>query len=83
MSNKVLLIKEPVWKSVIKDTYTFGCLFAMFYLNHKFCGGSTIINIAILLMIIPVACSSLRRNSYTIAEAKEELARLEKEEVIV
>ena len=79
---KYAIIKEPIWKSVFKDVATFGCMFAMFYLNHRFCGGSKIVNISVALFIFFYLYGMMFRHYKTIPEAKEELARLEEKETV-
>lgn len=44
----VILLREGFWNSLICDTYTFGCLAALFWFNHSFIGGSHFVNAIIL-----------------------------------
>jgi hypothetical protein len=65
---KFVYIRESVLESIFKDTYTFGCMFALWYLNHRFCGGSWIINLTVAIMVL-FCVHSLYRKKYTSKEA--------------
>jgi len=77
---KIYYRKEAFIQSVINDAFTFGIMFALFYLNHMFCGGKGIINIIIGFFILCEAVAVAKRQYKTIPEMKEELARLESAE---
>ena len=44
-SLKVLVINEGIIRSFIKDTYTFGCLLASFWLNQQYLGHSIVMQL--------------------------------------
>jgi hypothetical protein len=76
---KVLYIKESLFSSIVKDTYTFSCLGGLWYLNHTFCGGSVIIDLFVGLFVI-IGAIGLGKKRYYPREALDvlrEIASLE------
>jgi hypothetical protein len=67
---KVIIIHESVLQSIISDFITFGMLFSMFYLNHRFCGGSGVIDWIISVFIF-VGCIGKVKKKYTVKTAVE------------
>lgn len=67
---KVIQIHESVLQSIISDFITFGMLFSMFYLNHRFCGGSGIIDWIIAIFIF-IGCVGKTSKKYTVKTAVE------------
>ena len=76
----ILLIKESAFSSWFKDTYTFGCFFAMVYLNHRLCSGSWIIDLAITIFIIGMSLNRGKQYLYTVNEALEEIQKLARQD---
>ena len=54
---KVVLVNESNAKSIISDSYTFGMLLLIFWLNYKFLGDSVIIKILISILFVGVVYS--------------------------
>ena len=69
-TEKTIILREAVWESIVKDTVTFGLMFIMFYLNHKFTDGSWFIDFTITLFFILmlVAKTSKGRKEMTLEE---------------
>ena len=76
--DKIILLREGVLQSWLKDGFTFGMLSALPWFNHQYCGGSGWINMTIALMWIIVilgrASETRRKSEMTPAEAKAWLA---------
>ena len=77
---KVSYVKESIFLSIIKDIFTFGLLFFLYWLNYSFLGNSRIIIVVISFYILIGALGVAQKKYRSIAEMKVELARLEKEE---
>ena len=41
---EIIILEEKTISSIVKDVFTFLCLFGMFYLNHKYTDGAGIID---------------------------------------
>jgi hypothetical protein len=72
---KIIYIRESLIESILSDTITLGCLGALWYSNHKFCGGSFVIDVFVgfFVLICVVNCGKKR---YTPKEAEECLKQL-------
>ncbi len=73
-SAKIILLREGVLQSWLKDGFTLGMLAALPWFNHAYCGGSGWINMAIAFgwfFTVFARASGLRRKSeMTPAEAR-------------
>lgn len=67
---KVIRIHENLFQSVVSDFITFGMLFSMWFLNHRFCGGSWIIDFCIAVFVI-IGCVGKVQKKYTVKSAVE------------
>ena len=77
---RCFVIKEPIWKSVVKDSYTFGCLFGLVYANKTLLGGSRLFFWLLVLLWIDFMVKIAIREHKTPVEAMNELVKLELEE---
>ncbi len=78
MKKYAITIKESITQSVIKDTYTFGCLLFSFYVNKTYLGNATLSTFLVTMTIITilgVLISNLSDNEKTIDEAIEFLEK--------
>lgn len=48
---KVIRVYETVLQSILSDIFSLGSMSAMWFLNHKFCGGTWFVDLTICLMI--------------------------------
>jgi len=69
-TKQTIIIREGVWESIVKDAFTFACLFAMFYLNHTYTNGSWLIDftIAFFFIMMSIAKTSKGRKEMTLDE---------------
>ena len=72
---KVIVVRESVFQSVIKDSFMFGSLFALWFLNHKFCNGSGIIDVCVALFVLFGAINHVKKY-YSPKEAADALREL-------
>jgi hypothetical protein len=72
---KVIVVRESVFQSVIKDSFMFGSLFALWFLNHKFCNGSGIIDVCVALFVLFGAINHAKKY-YSPKEAVDALREL-------
>jgi hypothetical protein len=74
---EVIIIRESVLVSWAKDVFTWGCLFAMYWLNHKYLGGAWVVDVttsfAVLIMALSIA---IKRTTYTVDDAIKKLESL-------
>ncbi len=73
MEFKVLVINESTAKSIITDTYTFGCFIGCLFLNYHFLGNSTVVTIFICTMLILITAVRSKTKKMTPDEALEYL----------
>jgi hypothetical protein len=66
---KVIVVHEKVFESWAKDAFTFGFLFAGWYLNHRFAGGSWLIDLMIGVFVF-IGAVSRAQKQYTPIEAE-------------
>lgn len=52
MRKTVIIPREPLWESVVKDTYTFGLISLTAWFNNAYCGGSWFINVLLLACLM-------------------------------
>lgn len=76
---KVIYIRESAFQSIVSDGFTFGCLFLLCFLNHKFLGGSWIIDLTASFFIIIMAFNTANKK-VTRLEAIDLLKKLTEEE---
>lgn len=69
-TKKIIFIKENIFASWAKDIFTFGIMFLMFYLNHKFTDGSWVIDLTIGILIIFTIVGIFSRKEKTINVSK-------------
>jgi ribosomal protein L32 len=67
--NRIIVLRENVWQSWLKDGMTFGLLFLMFWLNHKYIDGSGVIDWIIALFFIITLIGHRAKEERTIDEA--------------
>jgi hypothetical protein len=74
---KVIYVHESVVSSVFKDVVTFGCLFALWFFNHRFCGGTGIIDffVGLMVFVCAVGFSKKRHSPKEALDILTELAR--------
>jgi hypothetical protein len=74
---KVIYVHESVVSSVFKDVVTFGCLFALWFFNHRFCGGTGIIDffVGLMVLVCAVGFSKKRHSPKEALDILTELAR--------
>ena len=72
---EIVVIKESLFVSWIKDLFTFGLLFGLWYLNHTFLDSGWMIDFIVAFLVF-MGALSFRNKKLTIEEAKKELDRL-------
>lgn len=75
-TTKFVIIEESVIASWTKDIFTFALMVGMFYLNFRFCGGSTVFNLTIALCLFILAVGVSQRKKRTLDEAITDLATI-------
>lgn len=78
MSKEIILLKENAIASIIKDIFTFGCLFLFYYLNFNYLGNSTIVSLTISICFFLSIAVKAHTKPLTIEEAKKKLEELAK-----
>ena len=79
-SKEIIIVKESVFTSWLKDGFTFGCMFGMYYLNHKFTDGSWFIDFAITMFFIFTLIAMFHnKKELTIEEIIEKLKKIEEQ----
>lgn len=78
---KVLYVHESIIASILKDTVTFGFLFALWFFNHRFCGGSWIIDFFVGIMVF-IGALGLAKKRYYPKEAAAILAEIARQETL-
>jgi hypothetical protein len=78
---KVIRIYETVFQSIVTDSYTFGILFALWFLNHKYCNGSWLIDLCVTILVILFALGRSKR--FTVKSAVEYLQSEEARQYII
>lgn len=77
---KVFIIRETVIGSWARDVFSFGVLFAMYWLNYRFLGASVIINITLSFGfycgLMSLYGRTKNKSHYSIDEAIKELERM-------
>jgi len=70
---KVLLVRESFFQSIFSDVFSLGSLLTAFYLNHKYIGGSIVLQIvlAVLFFMLGYNRGSKRIKTMSVKEAKE------------
>lgn len=63
----IIIIEESVFKSLVKDTFTFALFAALLWFNHKHLSGSTFIDV---LFIVIVMLYMIGRNSSQVFKGK-------------
>ena len=76
---KVLYVRERLFESWGKDLFTFGCLFAGWYLNHRYTGGAWAIDFTIAIMVVFGAVGRVTKR-YKPQEAVDVLRELVRQE---
>ena len=79
-TTKVIIIKETIIKSIIKDIFTLGSLLVACMMNYMFCGGSYIISGLFVIIFFLYLITVGEKRKMTISEAKEYLKKLEVKE---
>ena len=49
---KLFIINESASHSIISDIFTFGCVFAGFFVNYKFLGDSSILQVFLVILFL-------------------------------
>ena len=72
---EIIILEEKTISSIVKDVFTFLCLFGMFYLNHKYTDGAGIIDFSIVVFILfaMVGVDQKRKKRLTPEEAKTKI----------
>jgi len=80
-TEKLTIIVEGVIESWLKDSFTFGCLFLFYFLNHKFTDGAFVIDffISIFLLIMIISKKHKKIKSLSLSETIKYLAELKNE----
>ena len=79
---KVIRIHESLLQSIVSDFITFGIMFSLWFLNHRFCGGSWIIDLCVALFVI-ISCIGKAQKKYTVKSAIEFLKSEEAQQYII
>lgn len=71
MDKKVIIIKESVYESIITDLVSFLCVTFLFAVNHRYLGGSWVIDIvvAISFFIAVIKWADIDHKTMTTEEA--------------
>lgn len=70
LSMKIIRVYESLLQSVISDSITFGMLFSLWYLNHRFCDGSGVIDFCVSFFVVIIG-TSIKKEKYTVKTAVE------------
>lgn len=76
---QTIIIHETLLESWLKDLFTYGGLFLLFYLNHKFIDGLWLLDSVILIffVLLILGSSGKIKKDFTIKEAIKYLENLD------
>lgn len=75
---EVILLKEPMFESIVSDTWAALCVGALFWFNYNYIDGSYLVNTLILVLIaLKIGAIYKGNKRYTIEEARAHLDDLE------
>lgn len=84
MQKEIIVIKEGVIASFLKDLVTFGSMITLYYLNHRFCGGSCVIDIAVsmfvFIWVVGKSAKEIEKKKMPLKDAIEYLNKMQKSE---
>jgi hypothetical protein len=79
MRDKYIIIKEPFYLSIVRDVFSYGILFFLYYLNYTYLGDSTIIALMLSICFFIAAFAWMQRltKSLTREEAIKKLTEMD------
>lgn len=73
-----IILKESPTASIIKDTFSTGSLFLLFWLNHEFMSMNTFVNIFIIIISILFVGGKMLQKKLSGPEAIEKIQEIER-----
>ena len=74
--NRIVVLRESLAESWLKDIFTFGILFLMFWLNHEYLSGSSAVYWVMGIFVILTLIGYRAKEEKTVDEAIEYLQRM-------
>lgn len=56
-----IIIKEGFWGSIICDLFTYGGIFLLFMINEKYLGGSWVIEVFTLVILVGLVTNFMKK----------------------
>jgi hypothetical protein len=72
-----IVLNEGVWRSVLKDSYTFGLMFGLLLFNHQLLSGSGWLDILFVLLILVFVLGRNTKSIHRFNSKKETIDWLE------